>query len=402
MPELAEQGVGEVQVSQGGMTVNEVTAPLMQYTQYPHVRNFVRLLTQTLQWHPDGQSTMDPGLFRPMLGRDGKSYVELMNFRGVKDTVWDVTNEGFSAILPRDAWIKYDSAIRRVARDRLRFVGDIMGAGLTYSANLFGKTQLSYRTASDAGEAIMGMDPMMRGKADRPVLDAEFLPLPLIWCDYWFSSRDIAVSHSGDFPVDTQMAENASRRVAEKVEDLHIGNIATYQFGGSKLQGALNWDYRQTKTLTHPSAAGWTPQLLITELLEARDLGRADKRYGPWGIFTSPGWDLYLDQDYSDAKGDDTVRERIMKIGNANNSGNFNNGNNFSFIRSLDRLADWKVLIVDMSSETLRTVIGMPMQNFQWQLDPWSITFRVMTMQLPQFFKDFNDNVGIIHCTATP
>lgn len=324
----------------------------------------------------------DVGALRPFIGNDGRSYITL----NVNGKVQNITTNS-PATLRKDDWIQLDRQILKVAKNRLRAVADLRSAGLTYDIpNGMGKTVLQHETQSDIGPAKIGMDPISKGDNDRPVFELNNLPLPLIWKDFSFTARQLLVSRSGGSPLDTTNAELAARNVSETCEDLLIGNLSTYQFAGGTVYGYTNYTNRITYTLTAPTAAGWVPSTLVHQVLQMKAASQAAFHYGPWMVYCAPNWDAYLDDDYSQAKGDNTLRQRLRMI------------EGIQDVRTLDRLTNYDILMVQMSTNVVRLVLGMDFTTVQWDEHGGMLkNFKVMTMMVPELRVDQNEKTGLVH-----
>lgn len=329
----------------------------------------------------------NPAALRPWVGADGRHYVA-HNHEG---KLISVAQPIGNATLRKDEWKIVDDAVVAAAKERLRFVADLRGVGLTYNLpNGMGKTVLETQTQSDITPATISMDPVRQGEADRPEYDLTSLPLPIIHKDFFFNARQIAVSRNSGAPLDMTMAQLASRRVAEAIEDLALGLSGTFKYGGGYVYGLTNFPQRLTKVMTNPEDSGWTPKTTVTEVLEMRAQSKNAFHYGPWVLYTSPDWDIYLDEDYSDAKGDNTLRDRIKKL------------EGISDIRSLDHLTGYQMILVQMSSDVVRIVNGMDITTLQWEtMGGLQVHFKVMAMMVPQFRSDYHSNTGIVHGVAT-
>lgn len=325
----------------------------------------------------------DPGVLRPWLGRDGRSYIT-RTINGKPRNF--VTNA--PATLTRDAWFQFDTAILRTVRERLRAFADIRGAGLVFNLpNGMAHTILQYQTMSDINRATISMDPIRRGEADRPETDIANLPLPIIHKDFDFSAREIMVSRQGGIPVDTSTAEIAARKVAEEVERLTTGTAGPFTYGGGTIYGYTNFPQRATKT-DMPVPTGANGPTVLTALLALRQLLIDDRHYGPYMMYVNTQWSTVLDNDFSTEKGDQTLRQRIMAV------------QDIMDVRTLDHLpsTNWHVLLVEMSSETVRAVIGMEVQTVQWEsLGGMMKHYKVMTMMIPQIRPDTSGNSGVAH-----
>lgn len=329
------------------------------------------------------QNDFDIGVLRPWRGADGRSYVTRM-VNGKPQVM--VTNA--PASLPREAWIAFDTAVVRAVKERLRFVADIRAGGLEYNLpNGMAHTVLQYQTVGDITPATISMDPIRRGEADRPQTDIGLLPLPIVHKDFDFSAREIMVSRNGNMPVDTTTAELAGQKVAEEIEKMAIGTAGSFSFGGGTIYGALNFPQRATKT-DMPVPDGTNGPAVITALLALRQLLIDDKHFGPYMMYVNSQWAAFLDNDFSTAKGDQTLRQRILSI------------EGIQDIRTLDHMptTQFHVLLVEQSSATVRMVIGMEVQTVQWEsLGGLMKHYKVMALQVPQFRADTAGNSGVAH-----
>jgi len=324
---------------------------------------------------------LNPYLLRPFIGAGGKSYV-MMNENG-KLVPKVIKND---ATLRKDEWIHIDKAITRAAEPRLKFVADVRGAGLTYTIpNGMGSTSLLTERMSDAGEAEISMDGRRQGPNDRPHVDYVNLPLPIVHADFNFSARQLAASRNGGSPLDTTMGERAARKVAEKIEKLSLGVLDKYTYGGGTIYGLTNFDARSLSTITNPTTSSWTPATTVAEVLEMRQKSINKHYYGPWMCYMGVGWNRFLDEDYK-ALSDITLRERLKALDGIIN------------VRTLDYLSGYQIVLVQMTSDVVRMVVGMEIMTLQWPSgDGLEMNFKVMAIIVPQFRADYNGNTGIVH-----
>lgn len=325
----------------------------------------------------------DVRALRPFIGENGKTYITTMGKNGKLETKM-IHNA--TATLRYEDWKLLDDVIVKAAKPRLKAVGDLRAAGLQYTIpNGMGTTVFQTETMSDIGDASISMDGLRQGANDRLEFDLTNIPLPIIHKDFSYSVRQIATSRNGGSPLDTNTAEAATRKVAEEAEKLLLGLSSTYSFGGGTIYGYTNYLYRMTQILTSPTAGGWTASTLLTEVLAMRTSSQNAYHYGPWVLYVSPAWDAYLDEDFK-AASDVTVRERLKKL------------DGISDIRTLDYLTDYDMILVQMSSDVVREIIGMDFTTVQWPSDGGlKENFKVMCIMVPQIRRDFNGNTGIVH-----
>jgi len=331
-------------------------------------------------------SGFDVAALRPWQGKDGRSYIARNQGDGKMVAV--PTNN--TASLRREEWKLIDDSISVAAKERLRVVADLRSAGLVLNIpNGMSRTVLESETMGDITPATISMDPIRQSESDRPEFDLVNLPLPVIHKDFFFSARQIAVSRNLGSSIDTATAQLAARRVAEEAEKLVLGIAPTFTYGGGTVYGMTNFPGRVTRVLTAPTASGWTPAVLLGEILALRQDSVDNFHHGPWVLYVSPAWDLFLDNDYSPLKGDNSVRQRLMQI------------NGITDIRTADYLTGTQAVLVQMTSDVIRLVIGMDITTVQWEtLGGMRLNFKVMCIMVPQLRSDYNGNSGIIHSVA--
>jgi hypothetical protein len=333
-------------------------------------------------------NNMDTNILRPFIGEDGRHYMVQNVFDRKSGTVIPIAVplQNAVATLRRDEWMAIDDVVVQSARNRLRLVSDIRGAGLELRVNGMSKTVLETTTMTRAGRATLSMDPARIGEGDRPEFDTGYLPLPICHYDFYFNLREIAVSRNGGNPLDTTMASEAGISVVEELEQLTLGTLPTYSYGGGTIYGLLNFPGRATETLTDPTDTGWEGSILVNEVLAMRKSASDRKRYGPYVLYVSPDWDLYLDADYSATKGQNSLRQRILEI------------EGITEIRQLDYLTGLQFVLVEMQTRNIRMVIGLELTTIQWDtIGGMRQNFKVMALMVPNLRSDGDGNSGIVH-----
>lgn len=332
-------------------------------------------------------NNMDPLVLRPFIGEDGRSYVcKIVN--GQPKVL--LTNT--PATLFYDEWKTFDDVILEVRTARLRFYDDIANrCGRLSIKNGMGTTVLAYQDQSDINPATMSMDGMRKGESDRPVRDLKYMPIPIFHKDFDFTLRELEVSRNpGGQPLDTTNLRLATKKVLEEVEMRALGIRDPFTYGGGTLYGATNFPGRITKTLTLPTAPGWVPNTLVTEILNMKALAAAQFHRGPYMLWVSSNWDEYLDADFSAAKGDRSLRERLAII------------KDIVAIETADFLTGWQILMIEVGDPSVARVIeAMPLTMLEWgEQGDMLFRFKVMTIKLTQFREDQNGNTGIVHGVA--
>lgn len=341
-----------------------------------------------------GQGQLNIGRLRPWMGRDGKAYITVFKGGDAKKPENYVNMPiQANATLRRDEWKMLDEAILPIAQSRLAGVQDLIDNGLIYNlGNAMGTTVLEYHDISDAMEADLTMDGVTRSRGDRPSYTTKYLPIPIIHVDYEINSRVLAASRSLGNPLDTSSAELAARKVAEKLEAMLFTNTS-YKFGGGTIYSYLNHPDRNTETMSvHwddlvDSTNDSVGEKIVNDVLKMKQASIDALHYGPWMLYIPTGYETLLDKDYdSSSASGTTIRERVLKIAGMKG------------IKVIDTLPANNVLLVQMSSDVVRLVRGMGIQNVEWATEGQMITkYKVMTIQVPQIRSDQAGKSGIVH-----
>jgi uncharacterized linocin/CFP29 family protein len=290
-----------------------------------------------------------------------------------------------AATLRRDEWKQLDEALLPIMETRLVGVQDLISRGLVFNlGNAMGTTVLEYHDISDAMEADLTMDGVTRSKGDRPVFNTNYLPIPIIHADYEINARALEASRKLGNPLDVTSAERAGRKVAEKVETM-LFTDTDYSFGGGTIYSYLNYPDINTVTLgTNWDASGKTGAQIVEDVRDMKQASIEARYYGPWVVYIPTNYETKMDEDYSSSKGSNTIRERILQIAGITD------------VKVVDKLPDDNVLLVQMTSDVVRLVQGLPLTNVEWMTEGKFVhKYKVLSIQVPQIRSDQEGHCGI-------
>lgn len=371
----------------------------------------------------------DPGLLRPVIQTDGRKYCKIKtgrtitNARGEQEPesiyvpLQRLVNNGTvpvaynASALPHDTWQRIDRAVIKASRDRLNAWNDLVAANLYGGFNGMAITALIRDTMTDPGDAKVDMDTLSDDVNDAPRFTPDILPLPIIHAGASISQRRLAQSRNSGVPLDTTLLEACGRRCAETLEKMTIG-VTDFtgitigdaaEFTRRAIYGFRTQPDRITKTDLTPSAS-FVADTFVGEVLDMIEVARAQKYYGPFVLYYSTSWDRYMGNDYvtgTAAQGlaapTITVLQRIQQI------------EKIQRVAMLDMFTNAdELLLVQMTSETVRAVVGMEFYPVQWTMDGGSRTMlRIMGIKVPdlraQYVGQSTDTrkCGIVHGTTS-
>lgn len=332
---------------------------------------------------------LEPARLRPYLGSDNKSYISIFKGGDVEDPKnYSAIQVNADATLRPDEWKQLDDALIQVAQERLTGFDFLVSKGLSKDLpNAMGTTVLEWGTVSDSQEATRSMDAVTRGQGDRVQYKQNLMPIPIMHVDYEIGERELLVSRNKGNGIDVEEAKNAARRIREMKEDA-LFSTDTYTWGGGSLYSFLNFPHRSTYTI--PLAwdnASKTGALILTDVVAMKNLAIADYHYGPWALFIPTLYDAILDEDYNVSGASImSIRNRLMQVSGVDD------------IVTVDRLPANTVLLVQMATDTVEVLKGVPMQNVQWQTEAgWVNKFKVLEITVQRIFQDYNERSGIVH-----
>jgi len=170
----------------------------------------------------------------------------------------------------------------------------------------------------------------------------------------------------------------------------------TYSFGETddrsrnSIYSYINHPDRNTVTLSvNWDASAKTAAQIIAEVISLKQTSINNYFYGPWVLYIPTAYETILDEDYDTTTPGTTIRDRILKIDGINR------------VKVIDTLPANNVLLVQMTSDVVRLVRGLGLQNVEWGVEGNMITkYKVMTIQVPQIRSDQNGKTGIVHLSA--
>lgn len=385
-----------------------------------------------------GQSLMDNGFddgyFRPffnsrgepcvtvntgrIIEKDGKFYQEKETRR-----ISDVMRAGrfnptFNATTHRFAdWIHFDQRLLLATRQTLQAWTDLSSASSAPGFDAMGSMTYEYEAVTDIGKVHVSMDGRASGEDFQPEFVNSSVPLPLYHVDSSIGMRYDLVSKKRGQPMSATKIEQAGRRIAEYVEDSVIGSLveggtvigATYgtrssfhpHREASRVYGYTNHPSRQTKTdLTTPT--GLNPDGVRQDVLEMRELMYTAGFTGPFMLYHSTDYNIYMDGMYGVTQGSNygfaptkTLRDSIREI------------DDIQDVRQLRRLTSaggnpFTLLMINMNSQTAEAINGVTPRTIQWETKGgFEINHRTYAIQVPLLKYDANGNMGVVHGTTS-
>ena len=291
------------------------------------------------------------------------------------------------AVLRKDEWIQYDTALVEVARKRLVAVSDLLSAGMRYPLNnALAKTRLEWETVSDFNPASITMSGLSEGENDRVTFELTGMPIPIIHKDFNINLRALMASRTTGDALDTIQAQLAGRIVAETIESI-LFDGATVLGSNNTIYGLTTQPNRNTGSLSAPWNLA-TGEQIVSDIQVMLDAMVTDNMYGPYNLYVSASSYIHLGDDYK-ANSDKTIMQRVMEIPG------------ISAIRPTKDLDDDEVVMLQMTSDVAEMVDGIQPSTIMWETHAGFVShFKVMAIMVPRMRNDQANQSGIAHYSA--
>jgi len=292
-----------------------------------------------------------------------------------------------NATLRKDEWKHLDDTVVQISKQRMVGVGDLVSRGLTYNIpNGLGTTVLETETEGSMEAAQVSMAGESQGRNDRVEFDIGYLPLPIVHKDFQINIRVLEASRRLGQPLDSTQAGIAARLVAEKTEEILFTGASAYTFGGGTIRGYLDHPNRNTVSMaTAWDDSAMTGALILADVIAMKQASITDRHYGPWMLYVPTGYETILDDDFK-AASDLTIRDRIKQVAGIED------------VKVADFLTAANVVLVELSPESVRMVVGLQPTTVEWSTQGGMIfLFKVMSIMIPQIRADKDGRSGIIH-----
>lgn len=328
---------------------------------------------------------------RPFLGKDGRSYIsQPVGLDGEGKMVFKAVLTTNAATLRRDEWLEFDEAIQVIYQRPHVGIQDLIDAGLTKDFDGYASTVLGYEDISDIGGATLDMDGETDGQGDALTYDTKYLPLPIIHKTFSVNDRQLVMSRKLGQPLDTTMVEAITRKINDFREDMLFNGASTFKFGGGTIYGYLDWPSAVSVSLTGawnslPTATGVTGETILADVQRMIQAMLTNRRYGPWMLYVPNTWEIALSSDYK-ANSDKSIRQRILELDPM-----------LQGVKTSAFVTADKAILVQMTTDTVRLVRGMPLTTVQWQKrNLGRHNFKLLMIEVPQLRTDQDSRAGVV------
>lgn len=290
-----------------------------------------------------------------------------------------------NAVLLEDEWVHFDRTVQQVARERLPVATDLIQRGLTMNLpNALGVMSIEWeRVKGDLLDAEVTMSGLTEATKDRQEFETVSMPVPIFHKEFYYNLRHLqAARRNGRLP-EVSHAEVATRKISELIEYTIFNGLT---IGGSSIYGLSNHPDRTTGSVTATWLTATGAQIVGDVLSMIEEAAVNNNMEGPYTLYVSRQVSARLDEDYSTAYPNMTIRQRIMDI------------EGIQRIIATSRLSGTNVLLVQTTSDVIQIIDGIQPTMVEWESHGgFQHNFKIFAIMLPRVRSDGFNQSGIVH-----
>lgn len=297
-----------------------------------------------------------------------------------------------NSLLPEDAWIELDRVILEASRYPLRLVTDLRSRGLVTPLGSVGTLEARWYTQSAITKATISMTGRGRAERDLPELLPDAVPVPVISKEFSIDWRTLAASQRLGDPLDMTTAAEATRVVAEAIEDLAVNGSTAVTLNSRPVYGIRNHPKRKTDTASNFGGGDWGTQANVLNTVRGMiNAANLQNNYGPFVLYVSQTqYNEAALNRYTDGSGEtplDTLRKLPM----------------IQDVQPLppNVMADGEAEMIQPTREYIELAEAMSIQAREWTSgDGLESMFKVMAIITPKIKARQGNETGIVHVTG--
>jgi uncharacterized linocin/CFP29 family protein len=288
------------------------------------------------------------------------------------------------ALLHKAEWEQLDSAVVQVAAEVLTGIADLNALGLVHNLGHIGVLLSQYERIRDLDEAAVNMAIEVDDPEDRVDLALTSVPVPIISKSFRIDMRQLAASRFAGSGIDTMHAEVATRKVAEKLEDLLFNGHAT------QVQGHTIYGYRTHPDRNTGTGADWgTSSNIIPTVLSMVAMMPPAYSAGPFRLYLHPTqfWEAAAVNPNTDRPILRTIEE-IPGFGPGS-------------VRLASKMVAGEAVLVSMRRDVVDLARAQDIVPTEWDEKGGLVSrFKVWTAQVPRVKSTAAAASGVVHFTG--
>jgi uncharacterized linocin/CFP29 family protein len=290
-----------------------------------------------------------------------------------------------NTLLHKDEWELLDSRVVMISANVLNAVADLRAAGLTTQLGGLGVLMSQYEQVSDMTDASINMAVETDDEEDRLDFPLIGVPVPIISKGFRIDARSLAATRRNGGALDTTHVDTATRKVAEKLEEVFFLGSTVVQRGQS-IPGVLTQPSRNVVT----GGADWgTATNVYPNALAMIAALQADNFFGPYRLYLHP--DQFIQTFALNANTSQPIVRTIEQLP----------GMGPGSIKASNYVTAGQGVMINMTSDVVDLAIGQEIAPVEWETKGGLVThYKVLTAAVPRIKADASGRSGIAHISG--
>lgn len=288
-----------------------------------------------------------------------------------------------NALLHKDEWEQLDETVVQIAAEVLTGIADLNAMGLVNRLGTLGVLLSQFERTSDLSEAAVNMAVEADDEEDRQDISLVSVPVPIISKSFRIDIRQLAGSRAAGSGLDVMHVDTATRKVAEKLEDMLFNGHTV------SVQGHAIYGYRTHPDRNTGSGSDWsTPSNIYPTLLGM--LSSLPPAYvGPYRLYLNPS---QFRETFAVNPAIDRPILRTME-----DLPGFGMGS----VRQSSKMPAGEAVLVNMTRQVVDVAVAQDIIPVEWDTKGGLVTrWKVMTAQVPRVKSDASGQSGVVHFTG--
>lgn len=290
-----------------------------------------------------------------------------------------------NTLLHKDEWELLDSRVVAISANVLRAIADVRAAGLTTNLGGLGVLISQYEQVSEMSDAAVNMAVEVDDEEDRVNFPLIGIPVPIISKSFRIDARSLAATRRNGGALDTTHVDTATRKVAEKLEEIFFLGSTLVQ-RGLAIPGVLNHASRNVVS----GGADWgTATNIYPNVLAMVGALQGDNFFGPYNMYVHP--DQYIQMFALNANTSVPIIRTIEQLP----------GFTPGCIKASNYVTAGQGVLINMTTDVLDLAIGQDTAPVEWETKGGLVTsYKVLCAMVPRIKSDAIGHSGIAHISG--
>jgi uncharacterized linocin/CFP29 family protein len=290
-----------------------------------------------------------------------------------------------NTLLHKDEWELLDSRVVMISANVLNAIADLRAMGLTTNLGGLGVLVSQYEQVSDMSDANVNMAVETDDEEDRINFPLVGVPVPIISKGFRIDARSLAATRRNGGSLDTTHVDTATRKVAEKLEEIFFLGSTVVQ-RGQAIYGVLNHTNRNVVS----GGADWgTATNIYPNVLACVGALQGDNFYGPYRMYLHP--DQYIQTFALNASTAIPIIRTIEQLPG------FGPGS----VKPSNYVTAGQGVLLNMTSDVVDLAIGQDIAPVEWETKGGLVTsYKVLAAMIPRIKADQSGRSGVAHISS--